>query len=240
MKKLICLLLFSSSFGFVFSNGPLTEGKVHVLAFSGLKIRTAPNLDSKVLDIVPFGESIELIEKGSVPDVIEWISGHWSRVDYHGTQGYVFDGFLTKLPVPVRDYELTQNDLDLSYTILAWAENNFDYIQEPDTVESNQAHKLTQYLQHNIMVTRTETDQYFKSTIEIPNFRIGEAYNLVKSMLLTKNERKVFDANALFISNRDGIIDKIKIDIDKPVEIKKTHNDSIKISVVSFHEGCGI
>ena len=54
----------------------------HVFAFSGLKLRTEPGLQSEAITVIPFGESVEVIEKTTVFETIEWMSGHWVKVKY--------------------------------------------------------------------------------------------------------------------------------------------------------------
>jgi hypothetical protein len=168
------------------------------------------------------------------------MEGNWTKVSYQNIEGYVFDGYLTSLPVPTEDFELTQNDLDLAYPLLAWAEHNFDYVLEPDTIERADKIKLIQYLENDIVLSREENDYAFKSELELTNVRLGDAYNIVKSMLLTKREREVFEENSVFISNRQGEVDRIKINLSSPVEIKKIGSNRVKITVISFHEGCGL
>ena len=240
MKNIISVLILGFSFSFLTGNTNPEQEKSNVIAFSGLKMRSAPSTKAKVIDIIPFGESVSLIENTDSLLTVEWLNGQWSKVNYQGMEGYVFDGFLTHLPIPTQEFELTQSDLDLAYPILGWAENNYDYVYEPDTVERMELIKHIQYLENDIVLTRIESDYYFKSILEMSDVRIGDAYNLIRSMLLTKSERSVFEENSVFISNDLGEVDKIKINIDSPVEIRKTGENRIKISVVSFHEGCGL
>ncbi|MBT8234326.1 MAG: SH3 domain-containing protein [Saprospiraceae bacterium] len=240
MKNLICFLFVVFTSSILFGNTTPEPQSVSVIAFSGLKIRATPGVDGKVLDVVAFGEKVEILEDSEITQTIEWLKGKWIKVAYHNVEGYVFDGFVTKFPIPTYDFELTQNDLDIAYPLLAWAENNFDEINSMDTIERANSIKVIQYLEGGIQISREDTDYKFESVVTLPNTKISDGYNLVKSMLLTKNERKVFEDKSVFISNRGNGIDKIKIDVDAPIEIKDIGDGSIKISVVSFHEGCGL
>ena len=148
--------------------------------------------------------------------------------------------FLTDYPIPTYDFELTQNDLDISYPLIAWAENNFDQVKEMDTIERANHNKVIQYLENGIVLSREDSDDNFKTNLKLMNTQISDVYNLVKSMLLTKNERKVFEEKSVFISNKGEVIDKIKINIDSPIEIRDLGDGEVKISVISFHEGCGL
>jgi len=233
----LALLLFFSQVSWANNPEPIS---LSVVAFSGLKIRSTPGVEGKVLDVAAFGEKVQILEQSELKETIEWVTGKWIKVSYHNVEGYVFDGFLTNFPIPSYDFEMTQNDLDVSYPLLAWAENNFDEIEDSDTIERANHNKIIQYLENGILVTREDSDENFKSSLHLTDTKISDAYNLVKTMLLTKNERTVFEEKSVFISNKGEGIDRIKIDIDSPIDIKDLGDGNIKISVISFHEGCGL
>ncbi len=168
------------------------------------------------------------------------MSGHRIKIKYQGLEGYVFDGFTSDLPVPMLEFELTQDDLDLTYPLLAWAEYHFDPIGTADTIQNEHLYRLIQHLEDGILLRREDSDYHFKASIIIPETKISEAYNFLRSMLLTKYERKSFNANSVFVSNSIGEIDKIKVNLESPVEIKQLADKSVKISVITFHEGCSL
>jgi len=240
MKNLFCILVISFVSLSVSANIEPQAHSQNVLAISGLKLRVTPELSGQLIKVIPFGESITVIEATNISQTIEWMQGEWLKVAYQGLEGYVFDGFISKLPVPNLDFELTQEDLDLTYPLLAWAEYHFDPISNPDTIEGDKYYTLVQHLENGIWLKREDSDYHFKATIILPDTKISEAYNLLRSMLLTKYERNSFVTNSLFISNNLGIIDKIKVDIDSPVEIKQLPDGSVKISVITFLEGCSL
>lgn len=68
-----------------------------VFAKSGLKLRTAPNLESETIKIAQYGHAVKplFVEKS---DTIEQINGNWLEVDYRGEVGFMFDGYLSRLP----------------------------------------------------------------------------------------------------------------------------------------------
>jgi len=246
MKYLICILLVAMTTFNVNAN-TTTEPIItpepissNVTAFSGLKIRTAPGLKSQILKIIPFGESVNIIESDVSPSVIEWMEGHWTKVEYKGIEGYVFDGFLSELPIPRWNFELSQSDMDLTYPMLAWAENNFDQIREPDTLNRGNHDKIIQYMEHGIVLSREDSDYSFNTSIELPETTMSEAYNIMKSMLLSRAERALYDKSAIYIKDKEGNIKTIKINTDFPLMINKLKNGNIKISVSAFHTGCGL
>lgn len=239
MKNLILILIIA--FAAVQSQGntePQQEAKT-VIAFSGLKLRTAPNMDSKVLKVIPFAEKLIVESYGSTLLSIEWLEGRWAKVSYEGRKGYVFDAFLTSLPIPFNDYELSAGDGDLSYTLLSWLENNYRLTAKADTVEYNNHIKTVQQHAGGITASIKESPHAFQIRVELPDIRVGDAYNLLKSMLKTKSERERFENSALFISEPDGSIDQIKIEAEAPVEIRKT-NSGVEIVVTSYQHICGL
>jgi hypothetical protein len=238
MKNLICILIISlAAMGLSATTTPEPVTK-NVVAFSGLKLRIAPGLDQQVLTVIPYGEKVELIEETDIALSVEWLEGKWIKVGYEDQEGYIFDGFLTELPIPYNDFELSQNDLQLSYPILAYTEYHFDQVKEPDTLTKNNLTTITQYMQGGKILSREENSAYFKSTLTIENGEISDAYNLLKSMLLTKSEREEFVNNSVFIADSEGEIYRIKINLLSPVNIKKEKNGDVSISAISFHQGC--
>ena len=69
---------------------------MYVAAKSGLSIREKPEIGAKVLDKIPYGKKITLLndeeEKKSI--VTEGMTGYWSKVKYKNSTGYVVDSYL--------------------------------------------------------------------------------------------------------------------------------------------------
>jgi len=238
MKNLICILIISlTAMGLSATTTPEPITK-NVVAFSGLKLRIAPGLEQQVISVIPYGEKVELIEETDITLSVEWLEGKWIKVNYEGDEGYIFDGFLTDLPIPYYDFELSQNDLQLSYPLLAWTEYHFDQVTNPDTLTKNNLTTTIQYMEGGKTLLREESSAYFNSSLTIENGEISDAYNLLKSMLLTKSEREKFEKNSIFISDSEGKIYRIKINVLSPLNIKKEKNGDVTISAISFHTGC--
>ncbi len=238
MKNLICILIISlTAIGLSATTTPEPVTK-NVVAFSGLKLRVAPGLDQQVISIIDYGEIVELIEETDIMLSVEWLTGNWTKVRYQGEEGYIFDGFLTALPIPYNDFELSQNDLQLSYPLLAWTEYHYAQVQKPDTLTNNDLTTVIQYMEGGKTLKREENYAYFKSTLTIENGEISDAYNLLKSMLLTEAEREEFVNNSVFIADNEGEIYRIKVNLLSPVNIKKEKNGDVSISAISFHQGC--
>ena len=106
------------------ANDPIPQ-LLNVVAPSGLKLRATPGSDGEVLTIIPSKSVVLRIDNElylPVEDEINYIRGEWIYVSYHGEEGYVFDGFLSRLPIPIHEFEKTQFDLDLIYPLESWME----------------------------------------------------------------------------------------------------------------------
>ena len=236
MKNLMCILIICLAGATVQANHTIPE-MGFVSAFSGLKFRATPGADGQVLKVIPFGEAVDIIETSEVKDRVEWLEGHWILVEYQGLQGYVFDGFISTLPLPYEDFELTQEDEDLTYPLIAYVQNQFSQVETPDTTTKHNTQSVLRKFNALSMKTE-ESSSHLRVELEFSDIKLKDAYNLLRSMMLTKKERIQFENNTLFIKNRDGIIDRIKVGVNSPVEIKRLNNGHIKINVIAFYEGC--
>ena len=70
---------------------PEINSQSKVIAKSGLKIRSLPNIDSKVLAIVPFNESLEILDEN---ENIKNENGIWCKVRYNSYEGYAWSKYL--------------------------------------------------------------------------------------------------------------------------------------------------
>ncbi|MEO0340516.1 MAG: SH3 domain-containing protein [Bacteroidota bacterium] len=85
------------------------NGSYYVLAKSGLRLRAAADLDSQKKATIPFGAKVELIEAASAADMlVDNLPGGMAKVQYGDLTGFVFDGYLCKMPVRQK----IENDLN--------------------------------------------------------------------------------------------------------------------------------
>jgi len=239
MKNTILILIITFTLSSIYANHKPQQDPIKVIAFSGLKMHSNPSMNSKVLKVIPFGESIEVQERQQINQTVEWLDGEWLKINYEGRIGYVLDAFLTSLPIPVNDYELSQHDADISFPLMSWVEHNYNIVSKSDTIENHNHYKIVQHFEDGILVSRKEGNHAFQVTVEIPGIRLGDAYNLTRSLLLTKLERDLFEEQSLFIINSQSIVDKIKIDLDAPIEISQS-SDGVEIKVISYQQVCGL
>lgn len=111
MKSLLGIIFSCIITSYFFDTDPhLNQGdRLFVVAQSGINVRSYPSTNHAILFGVGYGETVEVIESdtGSL-DQIDEVWGNWVKVSYGNQVGYVFDGYLSKLP-PVQNQDYTSN-----------------------------------------------------------------------------------------------------------------------------------
>ena len=248
MKKMILVLiglvLFTAN---SFSTNPVTEEEklMSVVAGSGLKMRTAPKLSAQTIKVIPFGDMvfpvIDTAMTETIEDRIEWMEGEWIKVEHMGDQGYVFNGFLTHLPVPQFDFELTYEDMDLVSPLESYISYRFDREGEPTIYDNKDEIKMVTKYEGGHKKVEIEDAFMYQIKVTLNDTEIHEAYNLLKGMLLTGYEKTTYEQNAVFVENKYGDINKIRINIDMPIEIKQLPGNQVQIKVTNYSYGhCGL
>ncbi|MBK8503385.1 MAG: SH3 domain-containing protein [Saprospiraceae bacterium] len=132
MKKIaIIFCLISNSIRATSDTLPsYSEGTIlNVYASRGMKLRAFPNKNAEVLDIVRYGDEVEVINTFSFSDDkadrIDWLDGHWILVEFDGIAGYLFDAYLSALPFPGSENEICQDGYSYVYTLGEYFDRNF-------------------------------------------------------------------------------------------------------------------
>ena len=68
----------------------------------GLGLRDQPSSNGKVLEMIPYGQMINVLPDGSkkISISLEGFSGVWQKVNYNNTTGYVVSSYLLPSPPP--------------------------------------------------------------------------------------------------------------------------------------------
>ena len=209
---------------------PYSEGsRLNVFASSGLKLRAFPNLQSEVLDIVRYGDRVEVINtfafSNEKADRIDWIDGHWILVEYDGIAGYLFDGYLSQLPFPGSEDELCQDGYSFAYTLLQYFNANFERQQVLDSSE----YKMVYLLEQGIKIKNIISENHWSTEIEIPQLKINEVLNVMRSMLLDKASRQQFEHSLIFIEGPDHKVTEIKVQLGDQVVLKNKSNGHLLV-----------
>jgi len=246
MKNLIAFLFWSLGATCLFGTDTLTTLPTptlpvsYVYAQSGLNLRSAPETNGQVIKVIPFGDKVEILELTDKQQQIEWIDGLWVKVRHGEQEGYLFEGFLSSLPLPsVIDGTTTRDDLDLTYPLINWADLNFDQVQSADTLEADKSYTLTRYLEKGNWYSQTDSEYRYRLNVLLKDTKLTEVHNLLKSMLQTKPERITYMNKSTYISNVEGQIEKIRVELKQPVQLTSVGGD-VLITVTSYHEACDV
>lgn len=151
MKKTSLILIITfllTQFGF--STSTYQPGdSMYVWAQSGLKMRVEPSLKGDKILTIPYGTKVQIDSyQNELPEikvrVVEaqkidgteyksfYLKGHWCKVTYLDTVGYIFDGYLSKMPT--FQLEPYRNETEILHTVNesfdAYAEKHFGLLQK--------------------------------------------------------------------------------------------------------------
>ncbi|EIE03270.1 SH3 domain-containing protein [Leptospira licerasiae] len=70
------------------------EKIMKVQAGGGLRLRIAPNIEAKKIDLVPDGDVVETFGETGEVEIQDGKQGRWVKVKWKKKDGYVFGGFL--------------------------------------------------------------------------------------------------------------------------------------------------
>ncbi len=97
--KRFCVFLVCASLSMFAACGDGGSGiSMYVTAKSGLLIRADANTNASKLGLAPYGARVEVLEQSDQTMTIGGKTGHWTRVNYEGTEGWSFGGFLSATP----------------------------------------------------------------------------------------------------------------------------------------------
>jgi len=235
IMAVMCVLSFTQIHGnpAPFENGAMLS----VFANSGLKLRSQPNLRSEVLDVVRYGDQVLVVNthdfSEEYSDRIDWIDGHWILVDYQGIVGYLFDGYLSHLSFPSSQEQLCEDGYSFAYTIGNYFETKFPVTNTLDSSD----HQTTYVLDGGIRVRKATESGLWTLDLEIPDAKISDILNLMRSMLPDAASRNYFDKNLIYLEGADGKIREVKSNFGNPVTIKKKSNNHILVKA-SGNTGC--
>ncbi len=106
MKKFLAFfisLLFSFFWMSHLSATVKAPGTYYVLAPSGLNLRVSAEPASDRITTIPYGTRVELTASAKDQNMqVDQLPGGMAKVTYGKLEGYVFDGYLSRFPAPVK------------------------------------------------------------------------------------------------------------------------------------------
>lgn len=205
-----------------------TGEELNVLKPSGLELKDAPDIRAKTLVVVPFGKCISIGEdkNGLFPLEVEGITGHWVLAGYEKFKGYIFDGYLSRLPAPPEDCSSLEQYVDKK---LAAADKKVNIQINPWDSGGYWALQL-QNCRLGAVLRIDFGLEDSRETLEIPNISLAEGFLIAKLCTgkLFENEilPKGQDQIEMFKVGYDGIQ-------EINVTVKKKQNNYIEISIAT-------
>lgn len=204
-------------------------------AKSGLNIREEPNINSKVIEIIPFAEeleilfdsiakdfSVEITEVFSIENCVHqsglYIEGGWVKIKYKLIVGYVFDGFLSKFP-PL-EYVLDESGNKYVEELNNYLDRNFkaQSTQETRYPDSDYYKKITLF-KNGIIYESTGSTGWYDRIIIVPNMSMKEGILLFLAIADSEQVRKLEEGQKYQIYQQEHD----EIEINAFGEIFKIH-----------------
>ncbi len=107
----ILILALSEGYTVAYKN----SDRMYVLA-SSLNMRSQPSVKARKIATIPLGARVKVIKKTNKAYQSEGIKGHWVKVKYGKRIGYLFDGYLSKLPAPPKNSKSLKHYADSKLT----------------------------------------------------------------------------------------------------------------------------
>lgn len=209
MKKLIIILFVVTGLAAFAQNEPVY---LNSMAANGINIRSQVSANSRVLTKVPFGKRVEVLEDTEQQLQLGWVTSNWYKVRFRGREGYVFGGYLSKLPIPVGISKTNQ----LSELIPMYCEKALEIENEP--VFTTEFGFNGDTLHH--------TFQKFKNGFEMEQEQNSDAKTSMLLVPATVQETYVLLEALLKLSNNDSVLNELRF-------IKGTNGELTRINTAN-------
>jgi hypothetical protein len=163
------------------------SGTMYVAAKTGLSMRDKPDAAAKVLEKIPYGTKITILqtEEEKLSIVTEGIRGYWQKVKFNNKTGYILDSYLFPWPPPkgslkeVKDYfaQIT-TPLAPKLTIKSGSMNN---------IMEGGWELQKQYYKNGAEWHKNMGYEYGSDTYMLPGFTMEQGFLLVRMIAEFKN-----------------------------------------------------
>ena len=206
--QVLILMLLCLDFQSVNANSTYDWGDtLHVWATSGLNMREGPGTDFPKMKKLEYGDKVQVIDdylrstplsltviKKSKKNAAFVMKGHWVRVIIGSQEGYVFDGYLSRLPV----MKIKKNNNDGF-----WAESFNDYAKREFGVihfekDSNRIKEMHTHVKYgNGFEWKEFGEKCYDMNLELNSLSFNEAYLLFNRMGSFETNLKKVDENEI-------------------------------------------
>ena len=172
---------------------------IHVWASSGLNMRSKPDAKAEKIATIPYGAKVVVLPNIGVKipfEVEEFkgfvVKGYWLLVKYENTEGFVFDGFLSRLPAPKPSKTIGDIDEYLDqkigkigsrYELKMWdySLDKYRLLKTNEKVDDDKISSFKQKYKQGIVNESSGNEVNGGYTVELTNITLYEGYFLVKT-----------------------------------------------------------
>jgi hypothetical protein len=214
-----------------------------VVANSGLRLRTSPNTDAGTIRILPYGESVRVVDTHGFDEAnagkAGWYEGHWIYVASDRVHGYLFDAYLSSLSPITHEDELCTEPLHFAAPMQAYLQNHYPArSDEQGSAYREDIDQCITYYDRNISMTATSGHGWYKTDVRFGGYRLCEVANLLRSMLIGNELLQVFDESMTFHTDKFGQLSRVRGGVeDHQVTIEMEGSDVVVVSITELLDG---
>lgn len=164
-------------------DSPLVKNgdQLNVWAIEGLALKEQPSFSGKSILVIAYGQTVKIIDdRLSMPaslsiknnDFLKELKGNWIKVSYKGTQGYVFDAYLSKMPLFLRGMESEED----------YFKRNYGILRISNVKRKNGYEKIITYYKNGNIYKSTLFDGCFDIELHLKNTSYQDAVLLVEAL----------------------------------------------------------
>lgn len=216
-----------------YSQKILTKGdKYYVWANSGLNLRESCSRSAKIITTIPYGEIVTIDSTqseynfeaeifGSIKVKEKWtpshsIRGYMVKISYKNNEGYVFDGFLSKL----KPFDKDKNILELEILI----KNDSKIIKEFNFQKEQLYCAETMYGNGSLFFSMAaDGTMYFENMYMIPNISFEEGLLIINRLF--ENENKTSEYKWYLAASKNNTLYFSQINSDMYVASARQMNN---------------
>ena len=205
--KFLKLLLLLTSINLTAQSSRFKDNEtLNVWAASGLNMRDKPDAKAAKVATIPYGTKVTVQANIGIKipfEVEEFkgfiVKGYWLLVKYGNTEGFVFDGFLSRLPAPKSnkredtaleiylEKEIGKIGTQYDYQIYDEVKDRYRMANPNEIVEQKEVRGYKQKFKNGITYESYKADSGGKYKITISNSTFFESYILMLVFFNTTN-----------------------------------------------------
>lgn len=219
-----------------------TGDTLAVVAQSGLRLRTSPHTDAGTIRILDYGTPVRVLNTFGFDahhsGTSGWLEGHWIHVSAKGTEGYLFDAYLSSLDVPTHEDELCYASLRFTAAVQSYLTRHYPVLTDETGIEHREdVDQCVTYHRDNITMTVTEGSGWYKTDVLFEGYRLTEVVNLLRAMIVGREMLQAFEDSLTFYRNRNGQVDRITAGhAEYPISIRANGN-TVEVSLTELIPG---